>query len=79
MDTPNLNIRIDATKLRAARGGRPLGEVASKLGISNQYLSMIELGNRRIPSNVLVKLLILYGKHNICEFITSDEKNLAMA
>lgn len=79
MDTPNLNIRIDSAKLRTARGNRPLREVAQQVGISYQYLNMIELGNRRVPSNVLVKLLILYGMHNICDFIKEDEKYLAVA
>lgn len=78
MDAQNLDIQIDPAKLRAARGCRPLLEVAKQIGITEQYLSMIELGQRRVPSNVLAKLLILYGMHNICDFIKKPEDSLAI-
>lgn len=67
MDTEiiNLDIAIDPAKLREARGERKAAQIAATLGISKQYLSMIELGRRSVPSDVLVKMCSLYDVRDI--------------
>ena len=55
-------LQVDAAKLRKARLRRGLSmrEAAAELGISYQYLSMIERGGRNVPSEVLLKMCALY-------------------
>jgi len=62
MDTnPIQNIEIDPAKLQAARGCRPVSEVARLLEISYQQLWNIENGSRKPSAPVLVKMCFLYG------------------
>lgn len=58
-------IEIAPAKLRAARGERSPMETARKLGISRQYLNMIENGKRSVPSGVLVKMCHLYQVRDV--------------
>jgi len=51
---------VNSTRLRSARGGRSLREVAALLGITYQQLWNIENGKRRPSLNLLVKLCALY-------------------
>lgn len=60
-------IEIAPAKLKAARGERSPMETARKLGISRQYLNMIENGKRSVPSNVLVKMCQLYQVRDVLE------------
>ncbi|MCI0337144.1 MAG: helix-turn-helix transcriptional regulator [Acidobacteria bacterium] len=79
METQNLNIEIDPAKLKAARGGRSPSETARQLGISYQYLHMIEAGKRDVPSEVLVKMCKLYGIEKIFDITKEPENILAAA
>ena len=51
---------VNSARLRSARGGRTLREVAQLLGITYQQLWNIENGKRRPSLGVLVKLCALY-------------------
>jgi hypothetical protein len=79
MDDKSLKIEISPAKLRGARGTRSPGEVARMLGISYQYLHMIESGKRNVPSSVLVKMCKLYAIENILELTDDSEKFLRAA
>ena len=52
---------IDFSKLREARGSRTILSVAQAVGISRQYLWLIEKGTRTPRGDVLAKLCWLYG------------------
>lgn len=79
MENQTLNIEIDPARLKAARGHRSPTETARLLGISYQYLHMIEAGKRNVPSEVLVKMCALYGIENIFSLTREPEKFLATA
>jgi transcriptional regulator with XRE-family HTH domain len=51
---------VNFARLRSARGGRSLREVAQLLGITYQQLWNIENGKRLPSLGVLVKLCALY-------------------
>lgn len=56
------NVRlIDPAKLTKARGLRPRSDVADKVGVSQQYISMLEKGERAPSDSVLYELCKLYG------------------
>lgn len=59
MDTYS-SVKIDPATLRAARGDRSPSEIAKKLGISYQYLWMIETGKRGISGDILARMCLLY-------------------
>ena len=67
------DIEIAPAKLKAARGERSPAETARKLGISRQYLNMIENGKRGVPSGVLIKMCQLYQVHNVLELTNAPE------
>lgn len=48
--------------LIAARGNKTQAEVAKELGISQKYLSKLELGKRTPSANLLAKIADYYGK-----------------
>jgi predicted transcriptional regulator len=54
------NIKIDAVKLRAARGDRKLNEVALIVGVYKQNLWDYENGHNQMSAVTLAKLCILY-------------------
>jgi transcriptional regulator with XRE-family HTH domain len=54
-------VKIDPATLRAARGDRSPSEIARQLGISYQYLWMIESGKRGISGDILARMCLLYG------------------
>lgn len=54
------DLKIDPATLRAARGDRSPSEIAKKLGISYQYLWMIESGKRGISGDILARMCLLY-------------------
>jgi transcriptional regulator with XRE-family HTH domain len=64
------------SKLKMARGKRSPVETARQLGISYQYLNMIENGKRNVPSDVLVKMCKLYSIKDILELTDESEKIL---
>ena len=74
-----LQIEIVPQKLKTARGNRSPSQTARQLGISYQYLNMIENGKRDVPSEVLVKMCKLYGVQNILDLTTEGEKFLLSA
>lgn len=74
-----LNIEIVPEKLKSARGDLPPVETARQLGISYQYLNMIENGKRDVPSEVLVKMCKLYGIKNLLDLTNESQNNLAIA
>ena len=78
MTEQQLTTEIVPEKLKAARGDRPPVETARQLGISYQYLNMIENGKRDVPSEVLVKMCKLYGISNLLDLTTECEKNVAI-
>lgn len=51
---------VNAARLRSARGGRSLQEIARFLGVTPQQLWNIENGKRGPSLRVLVKLCALY-------------------
>lgn len=51
---------IDYAKLLKARGHRRAADVARAVGISRQYLNLIEKGERTPNSSILTKLCWLY-------------------
>lgn len=65
-------IKIAPEKLKAARGSRPPSEVARKLGISYQFLNMIENGRRNVSAVVLVNMCKLYDVQNIFQLTTEE-------
>lgn len=73
-----LTIQIAPEKLKSARGQRSPVETARQLGISYQYLNMIENGKRDVPSEVLVKMCKLYGVGNLLDITTEPENNFAV-
>lgn len=77
MEEQGIQIAIAPEKLKSARGSRPPVETARQLGISYQYLNMIENGKRDVPSEVLVKMCKLYGIGNLLELTTETENILA--
>lgn len=54
------SLEISPAKLRDARGSRTQEFVADHVGVSRQYLSMIENGRCTPGGNLLIKLCELY-------------------
>ena len=75
MDNRNLQIEIAPEKLRSARGVLSRTETAKKLGISYQYLSMIENGKRTVPSRILIRMCVLYNITNIFDLTGAENKS----
>lgn len=74
MEDRNLQIEIAPEKLRSARGVLSRTETAKKLGISYQYLSMIENGKRTVPSRILLRMCVLYNITNILDLAGAQNK-----
>lgn len=55
-----MNIEISPDKLREARGNRTQEFVAEAVGVTRQYLSMIENGYCTPGGKLLIKLCALY-------------------
>jgi len=66
-------IKIDAGKLKGARGLRKPSEVAREIGITRQHLWQIESGRAKPSGEILAKLCWLYGKP-IQEFTSNESK-----
>lgn len=49
-------LKFDASRIAAARGGRSLQEIAEQVGISRQALWQIETGRNMPSADVLVRL-----------------------
>lgn len=75
MEEQRIQIAIAPEKLKSARGDRPPVETARQLGISYQYLNMIENGKRDVPSEVLVKMCKLYGIGHLLD-VTKEPENI---
>lgn len=68
-------LEIDALRLKKARGNRTLEDVAQAVGITRQYLSLLENG-RCVPSaTVLAQLGRLYDKR--IEYFIRTKKQVA--
>lgn len=52
---------IDPAKLTQARGLRTRADVASEVGVSTQFIAMLEKGERGASDALLFKLCKLYG------------------
>lgn len=72
MENESKLIKIAPEKLKAARGTRPPSEVARNLGISYQYLNMIENGKRNVSAVVLVNMCKLYDVRNIFQLTNCE-------
>lgn len=68
-------LEIDPQKLKAARGERPIQEVAKILGITRQQMWNYEAGERLPPANKLLRLCVLYGI-DIADLVKNREKFL---
>ena len=67
------SLTIDPVKLKEARGERSPIKTAELLGISYQYLNLIERGQRRVPGSVLVRMCKLYGVKDILALTNQDQ------
>lgn len=54
-------IKIDANKLKQARGSRKIKDVAALVGITPQMLCNYEAGTHDPSSSVMLRLCLLYG------------------
>lgn len=58
---PKIDAELSPPKLRRARGKRSQEEAAAIIGISREYLSMIENGQSLPNVNIVARLCLLYG------------------
>ena len=80
MEIRNLKtLKVLPEKLVEARGEMSPSEAARELGVSPQHLYRIESGGQRCPSDILIRMLILYDKINDPLSLAGQQKNLAMA
>jgi len=71
-----INVKISPEKLREARGNRTQEFVAEAVGVSRQYLSMIENGVCVPGGSLLIKLCSLYDVE-FSDLIQSNGKKKA--
>lgn len=64
-DVQEKPLRLSADKLKKARGKRKPTETARKLGISYQFLWMIEKGKRGVDGDLLLNMCHVYGIRDV--------------
>ncbi len=65
MDDIFKKIEIDGTRLKLACGEKTLEAVADAVGVTKSQISMIENDNSDPSAKTLVRMLWLYGVHDV--------------
>ena len=70
-------IRLDAGKIKTARGARGVMETAKELGISRQHLWQVESG-RMVPSGDILARLCIYYRVPVEDLICAGKNSRSL-